>query len=183
MNRRILKSPLQMVVGLLAVFGGFSSLHAAPVPYNYTIFGDVLVGDETFANPWNLTAGDVISASGTFTADLGTIGNETGTVLFQAGDTMTIDLLGGQFLTEADSSFAGVSLSFLNGQLTDLVFLSDSLNFNSNFTFFDDFGSMFGEWQADASLTVVPVPAAIWLFSAGLIGLGGIARRRRQAAA
>ena len=31
----------------------------------------------------------------------------------------------------------------------------------------------------DVSATVVPVPAAVWLFGSGLIGLIGIARRRR----
>jgi hypothetical protein len=33
-----------------------------------------------------------------------------------------------------------------------------------------------------AGSTVVPVPAAVWLFSSGLIGLVGVARRRRKQA-
>jgi len=32
---------------------------------------------------------------------------------------------------------------------------------------------------ASVSTTVVPVPAAVWLFGSGLLGLAGIARRRR----
>jgi hypothetical protein len=156
---------------------GVGSAQAAPVLYNYSISGDVLVGDETFANVWSLTAGDVITASGSFTADLGTIGDETGTVTFGLGDSMTIDLLGGQFLTEADD-IAGISLTFANGALTDFVFLSSGSDFNSNFTYFDDFDGMFGEWT-DASLTVVPVPAAIWLFGSAL---GMLAWVRRKAA-
>ena len=38
-------------------------------------------------------------------------------------------------------------------------------------------GSIF--WD-NASLTAVPVPAAVWLFGSGLLGLVGVARRRRS---
>jgi hypothetical protein len=38
-------------------------------------------------------------------------------------------------------------------------------------------GSLF--WD-DVSLTAVPVPAAVWLFGSGLLGLVGVARRRRS---
>ena len=34
--------------------------------------------------------------------------------------------------------------------------------------------------RAKFSSTVVPVPAAAWLFSSGLLGLIGMARRRKQ---
>jgi hypothetical protein len=98
-------------------------------------------------------------------------------VSFGGGDTMTIDLLGGQFLTEADD-IGGISLTFAGGSLTDFVFIDGGFEFNSNFTFFDDFGNLFGEWT-DAELVAVPVPAAVWLFGSGLIALVGL-RRRKQ---
>lgn len=179
MSRSIIKSPMGALVALASLFGAFSTAQAAVVTYNYTILGDVIIGDETFTNAWNLTAGDVISATGTFTADLGTIGSETGTVVFALGDTMLIDLLGGQYLTHAND-IGGLSLSFSGGALTDFSFLSSSPDFNSNFTSFDDFSLLYGEWQTNATLAVVPLPAAAWLFGAGLMGLGAIGRRRVQ---
>ena len=33
---------------------------------------------------------------------------------------------------------------------------------------------------APAAITVVPLPAAAWLFGVGLVGLLGVARRKRQ---
>ena len=38
-----------------------------------------------------------------------------------------------------------------------------------------------GGWIAPSSYTVVPLPAAVWLFGSGLMGLGALARRRRKA--
>lgn len=162
---------------LLVVGSGTATAVPVPVVYDYTIEGTVYVGDETAPNPWSLTAGDTITASGTFTADLGAIGSETGTVIFGGGDTMTIDLLNGQFLTEADD-IGGISLSFAGGSLTDFVFIDGGFEFNSNFTFFDDFGTLFGEWTS-SELVAVPVPAAVWLFGSGLIALVGVRRRKK----
>lgn len=33
-------------------------------------------------------------------------------------------------------------------------------------------------WDINMDLTAVPVPAAVWLFGSGLIGLVGVARRK-----
>ena len=35
--------------------------------------------------------------------------------------------------------------------------------------------------ESFASFTVVPVPAAVWLFGSGLLGLVGIVRRKKEA--
>ena len=47
--------------------------------------------------------------------------------------------------------------------------------------------STYGLWSLDAngglsySVSAVPVPAAVWMFASGLIGMAGVARRRKQA--
>jgi hypothetical protein len=40
----------------------------------------------------------------------------------------------------------------------------------------------FPGFSANFDFTAVPVPAAVWLFGSGLVGLVGVARRRRKAA-
>ncbi|VAW81751.1 hypothetical protein MNBD_GAMMA12-2237 [hydrothermal vent metagenome] len=41
------------------------------------------------------------------------------------------------------------------------------------------FGGKTGFWTMDIEAQAVPIPAAVWLFGSGLVGLVGIARRRK----
>lgn len=90
-----------------------------------------------------------------------TTGTSGGTVL---GDTTTSSTIAGQAL-DASNHAVLVSSSTVGG----------------------DFGSFFGgvyyeAWSVDfAPAAVIPVPAAVWLFGSGLIGLVGVARRRKNA--
>jgi hypothetical protein len=169
----------------LALFSATPAAHAAI--YNFTIQGLVSDGDESFPNDFNLTAGDIITATGSFTANLGTIGNETGTVSFAtgSGNTMSINL-NGTFLFASDDigygTGGGPSLDFLSGSLTNFDFYKSSTpySFDSYGLYFDDFDALFGTWTS-TTLTPVPVPAAVWLFGSGLLGLVGIARRKKRA--
>ncbi len=43
------------------------------------------------------------------------------------------------------------------------------------------FNGNVGQWVITGNVSAVPVPAAVWLFGSGLIGLAGIARRRKAA--
>lgn len=48
-----------------------------------------------------------------------------------------------------------------------------------------EFAMMAGSWTLGGdtvlSYSAVPVPAAVWMFASGLVGLAGVARRRKQA--
>ena len=43
------------------------------------------------------------------------------------------------------------------------------------------FDGQIGAWTINGTVSAIPVPAAAWLFGSGLLGLVGIARRRRAA--
>ena len=179
----ILNKTFSVLVVTLTLFCAMPVAQAAI--YNFTIDGLVYDGDEVNPNAYGLTAGETITATGTFTANLGTVGSETGTVSFAtgSGNTMTIDLNGTLLFASSDDDYGsglGPFLSFSSGSLSDFDFTkAGSPAFNSSFVYFDDYDSLFGEWT-NASLTVVPVPAAVWLFGSGLLGLGGAAFRRRK---
>ena len=173
----------QSLFATLLLVAGFSTAQAATQQYYATIVGDVTVGEETFgpgSNVWGLSAGDVVEANISFTADLG--GTETGTDINI--DTIFIRLPGDvawpnyQSLNQSDMDGA-ITISLDNGALTDFSFFTTDFDFNSSFTFFDDGvgGSMFGDWQTDVTLSNVPVPAAVWLFGSAL-GLLGWVRRK-----
>lgn len=166
---------------------GLPAAQAVAVSYSFSITGDVLAGDGSI-NAFGLLFGDTITATGTFTADLGTIGSETGAVLFGSGsgNSMSIDLNGTTFTAIDDDRFGattGPSLSFTAGSLSDFDFFkTSSLQFNSNILSFDNLGAgtLFGDWQTNANLTVVPLPGALWLLGSGLLGLTGLARRKKH---
>lgn len=156
-----------LTAGLLLLAAG--SAHAIPVTYNFTITGTVdVLGTKTVTvtnnsgttsttttetNAYGLNAGDTITAFGTFTADLGGPGSETGTVYFDLpafnanGNTLTIDTNGTnniQLLASQDSLYSsgGPYLTFFNGALTDFDYLKPTTpKFNSSFMNFDDMSS------------------------------------------
>ncbi len=43
------------------------------------------------------------------------------------------------------------------------------------------FNGFAANWRLEGTMTVVPVPAAVWLFGSGLLGLVGVARRKKAA--
>jgi hypothetical protein len=165
----------QKLVFTLLIALGMASAQAALV--NYTITGLVLVGDETYgagSNVFNLTANEEITAFGVI--DDSVFGAGTNNATFVGSNTITIDVNGTLF-TEADD--AGASLTFVNGDLDDFSFIAGT--FNSNFMQFNDPVSNFflGQWNTAVVTTVIPIPAAFWLFGSGLMGLIGIARKKK----
>lgn len=170
----------------LALMCASGAAGAATLTYNYLITGDVLAGDEWGTpNAFNLTGGGTITAYGTFTADLS--GGALVSFGAGSGNSMTIDLNGTLLSAGGDDSYGDgdkPALAF-NGamELTDFDYRkSDTAPaFNSLGVYFDDFDQLFGQWRADAEVTVVPLPAAAWLFGSGLLGVIAVSRRRKRA--
>ncbi|MFW5679995.1 MAG: VPLPA-CTERM sorting domain-containing protein, partial [Pseudomonadota bacterium] len=79
-----------------------------------------------------------------------------------------IGLVGGVYVVDflASVNFAGVDLALEASPFDDLIELFDA-----------DFNLL-----ADGSLAVVPLPAAVWMFGAGIAGLVALRRRRDQLA-
>jgi len=73
----------------------------------------------------------------------------------------------------ADLIYTGGSLQ---GSLTDGLIEGNFSNATST-DFSRDFSA--NSMMAEVGPVVVPLPAAFWLFSAGLVGLAGVARRRK----
>ncbi len=175
----------RFALGWMLVCGAGVAGAVTIVPtYNYVITGTVLAGDEFAPNAYNLTAGDSITASGTFTADL--TGGTTVSFANGSGNSMTIDLNGTPLSASDDDGFlagTGPTLTFDAGSaLTDFDFQDTGTpSFNSSFLFFDDFDNLFGEWDSNVSLTVIPLPAAFWLFGSGLLALVAALRKPRSA--
>ena len=151
---------------------------------NYTITGDVLLGDELGDyNAFELTLGDTITASGVF--DDSALSAGSGTILFGSGSINTMTLYIGTEIFTADND-GSPTMTLSNFSLTDFDYYALAgvngapADFSSFFTGFDDGAFLYGEWQTTVTLTPVPVPAAVWLFGSGLIGLIGIARRRQS---
>lgn len=81
--------------------------------------------------------------------------------LFSAGNTQPIRR-GIEFEIRCDSTLCRTSLPFLTRSTVEAT----ALSFTSGFT--------------PVASSVVPVPPAVWLFSSGLLGLIGIARRKKE---
>lgn len=87
---------------------------------------------------------------------------ENGTEIFGIPDIWSLALYG-----ENPFTFDG---QFVAGNVYELMFSSHS--YESDY---------YNEtWQFDLTTSAVPVPAAVWLFGSGLLGLVGIAKRRKN---
>jgi hypothetical protein len=159
---------------------------------NFTLTGSVTF-DLTFGgtNAFGLNDGDSVTATGSFDDSLigGNIISGSGTIDVSAITNLVITV-GSQTFTDLDDNGTG-SLIIANGAAIDGIgsagFVYAGTNTNTNvFTSLasDDFvgnSDVLGVWNSFA-MTAVPVPAAVWLFGSGLIGLAGVARRKKVSA-
>lgn len=166
-----------LIAILLTLSAGIAQ--AAPVIFNAT--GDVETADT--GNDFGLTITDFISASGEF--------NDAGFTMtgLESFELTSLSLTVGNidfFL--ADQEAPGTAeIVFEEGLFLGINFFTVAdvdgpiAFFDTAFDYFngedDNFGFIDGTWVQD-SYSVVPVPAAAWLFGSGLLGLVGLARRK-----
>ena len=172
--KKLIASPLLATLLFALSFPSSAAL------VSYTITGDILVGGEVAYNDYGLFAGDTISVSGLF--DDTELTGGTGKIDFDLlnGNTMTISA--GALTLYTDNDLDGYAyLTFDNYQLTEFDYYAHAgvngapSGFRSAWLAFDDLGRLEGEWRSEVSLSAVPLPAALWLFVAGLMGLVGCA--------
>ena len=151
----------------------------------------------------DLGAGDFISRTGN---DF-TINGTAFALITDFGPPLTaIDITDVDFvLNTTFSSTNGIDYIFTGGTVTagsyinttvTTLSISESFGFASFFADFADGGRIEGGFILNGDLSgdftgslltakagpVVPVPAAVWLFGSGLLGLVGVARRKKAAA-
>jgi hypothetical protein len=174
-----MKHKIISVIALLV----FSLGNAQAALVNYTITGIVVLGEDNYGpNAFGLNENDTITAFGTF--DDSALTGGAGTVTFGSGsgNTMTISVGTATYTASDDIDFAlgDPSITFTSlTSISDFDYLASDFSFNSLFTSFDDYGNLFGDWIT-VEVTAIPVPAAVWLFGSGLIGLAGVARRKKS---
>ena len=187
----ILKTTIK-IIAVSSLFVAMSSAQAALV--SFTLTGDVTF-DDTFTgtNVFGLPVGtDNVTATGTFDSSL--IGDDliSGSGSFSLSNINNLLItVGSETFTAADDNGSGI-VTIINGTVIDelgsagFVYAGTNTNqhlFTSdasdNFIGTENGGlsNILGEWTS-YEMTVVPVPAAAWLFGSGLLGLVGLARRK-----
>lgn len=145
-----------------------------------------------------MVANDFLTTSGSNYLGLDDAGNYN---LFLAGDSFTMSfdtpqnavglyLVSGDVLFAGDFSISTSAGSVFNSDIVDITFGDGGLAYYLGLTSDTAFSSATLQFDAgaegaflysvdDITVSAVPVPAAVWLFSSGMIGLAGIARRKQ----
>ena len=102
------------------------------------------------------------------------------------GPAPSCDATGGVLTCDMSSFFANWNGTDFNQGHAGTIGTTDGMG---NFTIAwtqtivgGPFNGQTGSWNFAGTYTVVPVPAAAWLMGSGLLGLVGVARRRRKTA-
>lgn len=131
-----------------------------------------------FGVQWTAHSGTVYDTAGTYTFDtiqggVYTVelaaGYTLGHILFNWGAVSDIDVVN---IWDADGNSIDVDGDGISGlAMIDGAFMG----FNANFS------TTGATLEVNPAVSAVPVPAAVWLFGSGLLGLVGVARRKKAA--
>lgn len=176
-------SSVMLATGLVL---GMGVAQAAIV--NFTLTGEVDAAADS-GNVFGLNMFDTITATGTFDDSVLTAG--TGMISFGSGSGNSLTLnVGSQSYTAADDTDYAVGFPQITlnaGAFTGFSFATlfgTYGSFDSQDYWFDGYDDNFnlvsGTWINFETAAVVPVPAAVWLFGSGLLGLVGVARRKQS---
>jgi hypothetical protein len=141
-----------------------------------------ITGPGTSPNVYTAVAGNLQSYLNNYSADLGNTGGIHG--LTSASETTGSEILGVQgkygLIAGNDLSVAGTTTDFFGftgngsiGQVQSYLLGTASLATNGTLTLAGN--------AAPPPPPAVPLPAAVWLFGSGLMGLVGVSRRRKAA--
>ena len=164
---------------------------AQAVLVNFSVNGTINAAASE--NSWGLEVGNLFTASGQFDDSIFTLDTDGSTKIFDftsSTNNMTISF-GSTVYTDEMDVFDGANMFLTaSGAFDGISYLSDSVNPEFESTGFvgglydvtgtDSAGYVDGTWDAGSytQVAAVPVPAAIWLFGSGLLGLAGIGRRK-----
>ncbi len=177
-----------LLVSIFALTAGAGAVQAALV--DFTLTGTVGTADA--GNGFGLNINDSITVTGIFD-DSVLAGTGAEGVVFSAVSGNSLNISAGLVsFTEADdvdySLGSSPTLNFVDGSFAGFDYAA---NFGA-YGFFNSTGLSIdsgdnnpfpgtkfvtGTWT-DYSVSAVPVPAAVWLFGSGLLGLAGVARRK-----
>ena len=112
------------------------------------------------------------------------ISSDTGVDLFNYFDLIdyTIDIA--DINLTAGSYFLGVKANNTSNGDVHLTLINDPVNISQALTYngstYQNYSSLGSDYafRLEGSVSAVPVPAAVWLFGSGLLGLVGVARRK-----
>jgi hypothetical protein len=181
----IAKSTMKVLVSLLFMLAATS---AGATTVYFTLTGHVT--DYFGGTDFGLIVNDPVTATGSFDDSLigGDIITGSGTLDFTSDITDLVITAGLQTFTSADDNGSG-QLEIINGIVLDgfsssagFVYAGTNageheLTSDAGTDTFLGNVEILGVWDT-FSMTTVPVPAAIWLFGSGLIGLVAVARKK-----
>jgi len=154
------------------------------------------IGAAASGNSWGLEVGNLFTASGQFDDSIFTLDTDGSTKIFDftsSTNNMTISFGNTVYTDEMDVLDGANMFLTASGVFDGISYLSDSVEPGFESTGFvggeyDVTGTdsvelelyVDGTWNAGSytQVAAVPVPAAIWLFGSGLLGLAGIGRRK-----